>query len=226
MTHHGKSGSLISGHLHERRQSSCPEIKTGHEVWMASAPPGVAELFRWSCCSATSARMWMGTACWTTTISGRSRTIVRICCVWRGRASRACYVLGKFGIELQFDWRDYLPADVVCQMEPDGQPPPGYLINAGRQVRFHLNRALPTLDALNPKPGKRRRDRIVQEYLRRSLDVSVHLIEGTADILRIASTRPSTRPGSFLPSRCRPTEATDRFPRRSYVQLVPPTKVP
>jgi hypothetical protein len=138
-----------------------------------------------------------------------------------------CYVLGEFGIELQFDWRDYVPADMVCRMEPDGQPPPGYLINAGRQVRYHLNRALPALDSLNPKPGKWKRDRTVQEYLRRSLDISVHLIEGTADLLRdrVDETLNSARQ-LFAAADAGPSRPPTVFPRRSYVQLVPPTEVP
>jgi hypothetical protein len=134
-----------------------------------------------------------------------------------------CYVLGQFGIELQFDWRDYLPTDMVCRLEPDGQPPPGYLINAGRQVRHRLNRALPALDALNPKPGKPKKYRTVQEYLRHSLDVSVHRIEGTAEILR-------DRVDEALDCAQRLFAAADAgeprpptvFPRRSYIQLFPP----
>jgi hypothetical protein len=129
------------------------------------------------------------------------------------------YVLDDIGFEFSFDWRDYAMTSYVCAVGEDGKPPPGLLINAGRRVRFHLDKVI----SIEHPPVDRRRKRPtdIQEYLRDAVDAT------TAEIKRIATSLRNRRAEAIRAARQKFAGCADQvlppavFPPWTYVQVVP-----
>jgi hypothetical protein len=127
--------------------------------------------------------------------------------------------MGDIGIDLDFDWRDYATSIMVCRITLDGEPPAGYLVNAGRQVRFHLSRVLPR----QGRPPKLKRFKDTQEYLSDSFQLSMTSLEVDASRLRESIDQViEVARQLFADASTRQLEPAMSFPQRTYVQVVPP----